>query len=61
MLVSLDLTPEQAYKYARYVLEGPFPAGESAIAEHPHWAKSYVEFLSSNNIEVPALFKEYVK
>jgi hypothetical protein len=35
--------PELAARYAIYVLHGPFPAGEPAIATDPYWALSYTE------------------
>ena len=36
---------EKAYRYARYVLKGPFPAGEAAIAKSAHWSCRYAEFV----------------
>jgi hypothetical protein len=35
--------PELAARYAIYVLHGPFPAGEPAIATDPYWALTYAE------------------
>lgn len=33
-----------AYLYARFVIKGPFPAGERAIAQSPYSAMRYVEY-----------------
>ena len=35
--------PEFAYYYAKYVIEGRFPAGEKAMASHPFFAYYYAE------------------
>ena len=37
--------PQQAYKYARYVLGGRFPEGEAAIAKHSHLAYEYARYV----------------
>lgn len=39
----IALEPEYAYKYARFVLEGPFPLGEDAIATSAEYSVRYAE------------------
>ena len=33
--------PTNAFNYARYVIEGPFPMGEKAIATNEHFSFKY--------------------
>ena len=41
---SLELTdPFNAYEYARYVIKGPFPEGEAAIATDSYYAYVYAK------------------
>ena len=39
----IALEPEYAHKYARFVLEGPFPAGEDAIARSAEYSVKYAK------------------
>jgi hypothetical protein len=40
-------TPWEALYYAEEVLDGPFPMGEIAIAQNPHYNRLYKEFLTT--------------
>ena len=45
----LAKSTEYAFKYASDVLEGPFPAGEAAIASDEHYAQEYATFVLEDN------------
>lgn len=42
---NLTRNMEMAYYYARFILMGPFPAGESAIAKSPQYASYYAQYV----------------
>ena len=41
----IALSPEYASRYARFILKGPFPAGEAAIATNAETAFNYALFV----------------
>lgn len=41
------LDAEHAYRYARYVFEGPWAPGEAAINSESHFKHEYKKFLDS--------------